>query len=145
MKKLIVLIVCLTMAAWVSAVAAQPKDAEKKPVEKSDQAPAPAAPAPAAPAPVAPAPAPEKLEKFTGSVQKLDEATKAVVVKDKKDEKTFVINEQTKITKGKASLTAADLKKGMDVTISYKKDGDKIVAADIKVAVPKAPKKTEKK
>jgi hypothetical protein len=125
MKKLILLVALLTLVAFVSGAMAQQKPA----------------PAPAKPAGTA-APAPEKkemkMEKFAGMVEKVDEAAKAVVVKGKKDEKSFMVDDKTKITKGGKEMPFADLKKGMNVSVEYKKDGDKMVAVSIKAAAPKA-------
>ncbi len=132
MKRLSLFMGLLTLMAFVSVSLAQ----QTKPT------PAPAPVAPAKPA----EPAPVKLEKFNGAVSKVDEATKSLVVKTKKEEKTFVTDEQTKITKGKESLAFSDLKPGMNVSVEYKKEGDKLIASAIKVAVPKAaPKKEETK
>ena len=137
MKKLILLVALLTLAVFVSGVMAQQKPS-----------PAPAKPAgTAAPAP-APAPAPEKpmkMEKFSGTVEKMDEAAKSVVVKAKKHEKTFMVDDKTKITKGGKEMPFADLKNGMNVSGEYKKDGDKMVAATIKAAAPKAAPAEKKK
>ncbi len=133
MKKLILLVTLLTLVAFVSGALAQPK-----PVEKP------------APAQVPAAPEKPKLEKFSGAIEKVDEVAKTFEVKQKvkKEEKTlaFAIDDKTKITKGKETLSFADLKKGMHVSIQYKKDGDKNVAVAIKVAATKArPKKAEEK
>jgi hypothetical protein len=77
----------------------------------------------------------------------VDEMAKAVDVKGKvkKEEKTltFVTDEKTKITRGKDTLSFADLKKGMNASVDYKKDGDKMTAVAIKIAAPKAPPKKE--
>jgi hypothetical protein len=139
MKKLILVVALLTMVAFVSGVMAQGKPAP---------APAPAKPAAtAAPAPAAtPAPAkPAKAEKFSGTVDKVDEAAKAIVIKGKKSEKTIVIDDKTKITKGGKEMAFADLKMGMNVSVEYKKDGDKMVATTVKASAPKAAKaKAEK-
>ena len=126
MKKMILLVTLLTLVAFVSGAMAQQKPA----------------PAPA-PAPAAPAKEEKpKIEKFTGVVEKVDEMAKAVVVKDKKGEKTFAVDDKTKITKGGKDMPLAELKKGMNVSVEYKKDGEKLVAVAIKAAVPKAaPKK----
>jgi len=138
MKKLILLVAMLTLVAFVSAAMAQQKPA-----------PAPAKPATtAAPAP-APAPA-AKMEKFSGMIEKVDEMAKAVVVKGKvkKEEKimTFSLDDKTKIKKAGKDMPLADLKKDMQVSVEYKKDGDKMIAAAIKVSAPKAaPKKEEPK
>jgi hypothetical protein len=140
MKKLILVVAYLTLVAFVSGVMAQ-----------GTKTPAPA-PAPAKAADtVAPAPAkapaaekPAKAEKFSGTVEKVDEAAKAVVVKGKKDEKTFVVDDKTKITKGGKDMPLADLKKGMNVSIEYKKAGDKMVATAIKASAPKAAKAEKK-
>ena len=134
MKKLILVVALLTMVAFVSGVMAQGKPA---PVPAPAKPAATAAPAPAAtPAPAKPA----KAEKYAGAVDKVDEAAKAIVIKGKKDEKTIVIDEKTKITKSGKEMAFADLKKGMNVSVEYKKDGDKMVATAVKAAAPKAGK-----
>jgi len=122
MKKSILLVVLLTLVAFVSgAIAAAPPKA------------AGTAPAPAAPA---------KAEKFAGDIKSVDAMGKSIVVAKGKEEKTFVIDDKTKITKGKETLKLEDLKAGMNVSIEYKKDGDKNIAATIKASAPKAaPKK----
>jgi hypothetical protein len=144
MKKLVLLVALLTVVAFASSVMAQ---APAKPAGTAAPAVAPAA-APAdkakadkpADKPKADKPkAAAKPETFKGSVVKVDEAAKAVVVKGK-EEKTFAVDEKTKITKGKDTLALADLKAEMAVTVSYKKDGDKMVASAIKADAPKAPK-----
>ena len=133
MKKMILLVALITVIAFVSGVMAQQKPAEKA-----------AAPAVAKPAATAPAPAEKpkavKAEKFAGAVEKIDEAAKTIVVKDKKGEKTFAIDDKTKITKAGKDMPFAEVKKGMNVSVEYKKDGDKMVAVAIKVAAPKATK-----
>ena len=125
MKKAIVLVVLLTLVAFVSGVMAQGKTAPAKP-----------AAAPAAPAP--------KLEKFTGDIKSVDAVAKSFVVAKGKEEKTFATTADTKITKGKDALKFEDLKAGMNVVLEYKKDGDKNSAATIKVSAPKAPPKGAK-
>ena len=52
-----------------------------------------------------------------------------------------MIDESTKITKGKETVALADLKAGTKVAIEAKKEGDKLIASTIKVSVPKAVKK----
>jgi hypothetical protein len=124
MKKMILFVAILTLAVFVSGVMAQPKPAEK---------------------PKAEAP---KMEKFAGTIDKIAEATKAIEVKGKvkKEDKTmaFATAADTKITRGKDTLAIGDLKKGMEVAVEYKKDGDKMIATAIRVAAPKAPPKKDK-
>jgi hypothetical protein len=57
-----------------------------------------------------------------------------------KEEKAlaFAINDKTKITKGKTTMTLGDLKKDMQVSIEYKKEMNKMIAVTIEVFVPKA-------
>jgi len=119
MKKSILLVVLLTLVAFVSgAIAAAPPKAAGT------------------------APAPAKMEKFSGEIKNVDAMAKSIVVAKGKEEKTFVIDDKTKITKGKEALKLDDLKAGTNVTIEYKKDGDKNIAATIKASAPKAaPKK----
>jgi hypothetical protein len=125
MKKTILLVVMLTLVAFVSgAIAAAP--------------PKTATPAPAASATTAPV----KLEKFSGEIKSVDAVAKSLVVVKGKVEKSFVVTADTKITKGKEALKFEDLKAGMNVGIEYKKEMDKMIAVTIKVSVPKAaPKK----
>jgi len=123
MKKTILLVALLTLVAFVSGVMAQGKPATT--------------PAPAAPASTKPAP-PAKLEKFSGTVKSIDAMAKSIVVGKGKTEKTFVIDESTKITKGKETVALADLKAGANVAVEAKKEGDKLIASTIKVSAPKA-------
>ena len=123
MKKLILLVALLTLVAFVSGAMAQEK----------------AKPAPAKPA-AAPAP---KLEKFSGDIKTVDAMAKNVIVAKGKEEKTFATTADTKITKGKDTLKFEDLKAGMNVSVEYKKEMDKIIAGTIKVAAPKAAPKKE--
>jgi hypothetical protein len=128
MKKTISLVLLLTLVAFVSGAIAT---APPKPATT---------PTPAAPATTKPAP-PVKLEKFTGDVKNVDAVAKSIVVAKGKKEKTFLVDDNTKITKGKDALPFADLKAGMNVALDYKKDGEKSIAVTIKASVPKAPKK----
>lgn len=129
MKKIILLVVFLTMVSFISGAIAQQAKPEPAPATAASP------PKPAKPA------ASAKIERFAGAIEKVDEMAKTIVVKSKTDEKTFVTNDQTKIIKGKETLTFADLKGGMNVSVNYKKDGDKMVALAIKIATPKVPKK----
>jgi Cu/Ag efflux protein CusF len=117
MKKTILLVAFITLVAFVSGVMAQGK---------------PAAPASTKPAPSA------QLEKFSGKIKSVDAMAKSIVVAKKETEKTFVIDESTKITKGNETVALADLKAGTKVLIEAKKEGDKLIASTIKVSVPKA-------
>jgi Cu/Ag efflux protein CusF len=120
MKKTILLVVLITLVAFVSGVMAQGKPA-------TTSAPASTKPAPAA-----------KLEKFSGKIKSMDEMAKSIVVVKGKTEKTFMIDESTKITKGKETVALADLKVGANVAIQAKKEGDKLIASKIKLSVPKS-------
>jgi hypothetical protein len=68
----------------------------------------------------------------------MDAMAKSIVVAKGKTEKTFVMDENTKITKGKETVALADLKAGTNVVIEAKKEGDKLIASTIKVSAPKA-------
>ncbi len=125
MKKTILLVVLLTLVAFVSGAIAQGKPATT--------------PAPAAPASTKPV----KLEKFSGEVKSVDGMAKSIVVAKAKEEKTFAVTTDTKITKGKEALKFEDLKAGMNVVIEYKKEMDKMIAVTIKVSAPKAAPKAK--
>ncbi|HVP77472.1 MAG TPA: hypothetical protein VMV04_06230 [Thermodesulfobacteriota bacterium] len=118
MKKTILFVLMLTVVAFVSgAIAADsPKAATT-------------APAPAAPA---------KMDKFNGEVKNVDAMAKSITVAKGKVEKSFAVTADTKMAKGKEALKFEDLKAGMNVAVEYKKDGDKLIAASIKAAAPKA-------
>jgi Cu/Ag efflux protein CusF len=103
-------------------------------------------------APGSATPATPKFEKYSGVVEKVDVAKKDFSVKSGKEEMTFSCVDKTRITEGKKDLTFADLKKGLQVTVKYIKDGGKLVAAKISVRTFKpagaketAPSSTEKK
>jgi uncharacterized alpha/beta hydrolase family protein len=130
MKKTILLVVLLTLVAFISgAIATAPPKAATTP-------------APAAPASTKPAP-PVKLEKFSGDIKSVDAVAKSIVVAKAKEEKTFAVTTDTKITKGKEALKFDDLKAGMNVVIEYKKEMDKMIAVTIKVSAPKAAPKAK--
>jgi hypothetical protein len=133
MKKMLLLVTLLALVSTVSVAIAIQKPA-----------PDPASAAPVSTEPVKPMTEKkmEKMEKFSGLIEKVDEMGKAIVVRGKmmKEEKTltFAINDKTKITKGKTTMTLGDLKKDMQVSIEYKKEMNKMIAVTIEVSVPKA-------
>ncbi len=119
MKKTILMSMFALMIsfAFVSGVMAQQKPA--------------ATPAPAKTS--APAAQQPKLEKFSGTVEKVDAAKKEVVVKQGKEEMTFSLGEKAKIMDGKKELSLNDLKKGANVSVEYAKEGTKLMAESISV------------
>ena len=140
MKKISLMVTVLSLVAFVAVATAQ-QATPAKPATAPAPAPAKPAgtPAPAAtPAkPAAPAAA-KKVEAFSGNIAKVDAMAKTVLVKGKKAEMTFVADDKTKVTMGGKDMPLGDLKEGMEAHVSYKKDGDKNLAASIKVAAPKA-------
>ena len=126
MKKAILLVVLLTLMAFVSGTiaAAPPKAATT-------------------PAPAAPATTKVKLEKFTGDIKSVDAMAKSIVVAKAKEEKTFVVTADAKIIKGKETLKFEDLKAGIHIVIEHKKEMDKMIAETIKVVAPKAAPKAK--
>jgi Cu/Ag efflux protein CusF len=79
-------------------------------------------------------PAKAKMEKFSGTVEKVDPAAKEIVVKKGSDEKTFSWSDQTKFMHGKKELTFTDLKKGKHVSVRYRMEGSKLTAEKISVS-----------
>ncbi len=134
MKKLFVLMIAVvTMVAFASTVMAQ---APAKPAEPAK--PAAAAPAPEkakAEKPKAEKKAAPKVMNFSGAVAGY-EAGKMIKVKGKDKEMAFDITGDTKMGKG-------EVKEGAKVKVSYKKDGDKMVATAI--TLPAEKKAAEKK
>jgi uncharacterized protein YpmB len=128
MKKALLLVILLVLVAFVSGVMAIRKPAPE--------------PAPEAPASTVPGkPMMEKTEKFSGVIEKVDPKGKIIVVKGKmmKEEKamTFVIDDRTRITKGKTSMTIGDLKKDRQVSVEYKRGMNRMIAVVIELSVPR--------
>jgi hypothetical protein len=131
MKKMVLIVSLLTLVAFVAVAMAQQNPAPAKPA--TTMAPA-ATPAPAP----TPAPKAAKMEKFSGTIENVDEMGKAITLKGKKDTMTFTMGDKTKITKAGKDMPFVELKKDMDVAVEYMKEGDKMIAGSIKVAAPKA-------
>ncbi len=121
---LTVLLALITSMAFVSGVLAQQKSAPTTPM----------------------ASAPVKMEKFSGTVDRVDAARKEIVVKKDHDLKTFSWSDSTKFMEGKKNLAFADLKEGMNVTVQYKEEGGKLTAERVSMSKPKtsAKRSTEK-
>jgi Cu/Ag efflux protein CusF len=127
MKKTTLLVVLFTFVVFVSGIMAQGKPAP--------------APAKAAATPAPALAPPVKLEKFYGDIKSVDAAAKTIVIVRGKESKTFVVDEKTTITRGKDTLSLGDLKQGLNVSIEFKKEMDKLIAVTIKAGKPKgAPK-----
>ena len=128
MKGLVLLVTVLTLVTFASGVMAQQTPATK-----------PATPEKAKAAPAAPEKANvAKEERFIGKVSSMDVASKTVVVKNPEAEKTFKVGDKTKITGGGKEMALADLKQGMNVSVSYKMEADKAMAAAITVSLPRS-------
>ncbi len=84
--------------------------------------------------------APAKMEKFSGTIEKIDQAAKEIVLKKGKEEKTFSWDDQTKFMQGKKQLAFSDLKKGERVSVQYKAEGNKLTAEKVTVSVKTAKK-----
>lgn len=126
MKKLVLLVAVLTWVAFASGVMAQQTPAPK-----------PSVPTPSAPGKAKVA----KEEKFLGKVSSINVAARTVVVKglvkDLVAEKTFTVEATTKITGGGKEIALADLKQGMNVSVSYRMEADKAMAAAITAILPR--------
>ncbi len=84
-----------------------------------------------------------KMEKFSGTVERVDSGAKQFVVKKGTEEKTFMWGDQTKVMEGKKEMSSADLKKGGHVSVQYRKEGDQLMAEKVGMSVPKTAKKTK--
>jgi hypothetical protein len=88
-----------------------------------------------------------KIEKFLGAIENVNEMTGTIDVKGKvkKEEKrvTFLTDGNIRITRAGNEMSLAELKRGMAVSVEYKKDGDKVVAVAVKVSAPNAGPKKE--
>jgi hypothetical protein len=87
-------------------------------------------------------------EKFSGTIEQVDERANTILVRGKmmKNERTltFSMDSKTKITQGETTMTPGDLRKTMEVSIEYKKEMGKLIPIVIDVAVSKkGPKKMQ--
>ena len=82
-----------------------------------------------------------KMEKFSGTVEKVDDAAKEFVVKKGNDEKTFSWSDQTKFMQGKKELTSSDVKKEERVSVRYKMEGSKLTAEKVFISMKKTSQK----
>jgi hypothetical protein len=89
---------------------------------------------------VGPVPEKAKLEKFRGTIGKVDEAAKSIEVTRKEQTLAFATDEKTKIMLAKKVIPFADLKQGMRANVKYKKDGEKMIAVAIHASIPRAKK-----
>jgi hypothetical protein len=75
-----------------------------------------------------------------GTVKTVDAKTRSVMVTGPKDrsEKRFLWNDQTKFVEGRKPVTAAELKAGERVRISYTKSGDSPLLQSVHILPEKA-------
>jgi branched-subunit amino acid aminotransferase/4-amino-4-deoxychorismate lyase len=136
MKRVLVLAVALlTMLAFASGVMAQAPATTAKPAAAAPEKAAPA-PAPKAPAEKA-KPKADKPKTLKGATVAAYQPGQMIAVKTKDKEMKFDIAADAKV-KG-------EVKEGAKVNVTYKKDGDKMVATSISGPKPKkeAPKQQE--
>lgn len=74
------------------------------------------------------APAKESWEKAKGMIEKVDGATKEIMLQTHKEKMSFLVNEHTRISQDASKMHFSSLKKGMAATVEYKKEGNKMVA-----------------
>ena len=86
-----------------------------------------------------------KLERFNGVIEKVDPATKDVVVQFHKEKVDLAVSDHTRILEGSKPLPFGDLKKGMWTTAEYRKEGGKLIAESMNVSAAHATKKMEMK
>jgi Cu/Ag efflux protein CusF len=84
------------------------------------------------------APAKQVWEKAKGMIEKVDRAKNEVVVQTQKEKMTFSVGQKTRITEVSTKTSLSSLKKGMQVTVEYKKEGNRFLAEWIDVHVAKA-------
>jgi uncharacterized protein YdeI (BOF family) len=123
-RMLIIMVALLAMVAFASSVIAQAPAKTEKPAAAP-------APGPAAEKPKMEKPKAEKPKTMRGTVAAY-EAGKMIKIKGAKEEYTFDVTGDTKIS--------GEVKEGAKATVAYKKDGDKMIATSITVPKPKPPK-----
>jgi hypothetical protein len=93
------------------------------------------------------APAKENWGKVRGVVENVNAATQEITVQTQKEKMAFSVGEKTKISEVTTKLPFSDLKKGMSVTVEYKKEGNKLLAewVDVHLAKTEAKPATQAK
>jgi hypothetical protein len=100
----------------------------------------------ASPAASAPAKMAEKKLGFHGKIDSVDAKAKTFTIKGKINTRVFHVADGVAITKGEgAAANWDDLKVGEEIRGSYKKDGDKLEAASVKVGPKPVSEKKAKK
>ena len=137
MKKMLLIVTAVAWVASAAVIVAQQKTTPVKPVTT---------PTPPPVSTTSPVPekaktektATERMEKFAGTIERVDEVGKILVVKGRKDTLTFTVDDKTKIIRGGKDTPFSDLKKEMGVAVDYKTEGERKIATSIRVAAPKA-------
>jgi hypothetical protein len=137
MKKVLLIVTAVAWVASAAVIVAQQKTTPVKPVTTPTSPPA---------STTSPVPekaktektATERMEKFAGTIERVDEVGKILVVKGRKDTLTFTVDDNTKIIRGGKDTPFSDLKKEMGVAVDYKTEGERKIATSIRVAAPKA-------
>jgi hypothetical protein len=70
---------------------------------------------------------------FSGVVEKLDGAARTIEVSGKRKSMILILNDGTKITQAESGMVLSGIDEGMNVSIEYKQEDDKLIATAIKV------------
>jgi hypothetical protein len=81
---------------------------------------------------------------FSGMVKKLDRAARTIEVSGKRKSMTLVLNDETKITQAESGTVLSDIEEGMNVSIEYKEENDKMIATTIRMGGPGAATKKKR-
>jgi hypothetical protein len=137
MKKVFLIVTAVVWVASAAAIVAQQKSTALKPATTPTSPPV-STTSPAPEKAKAEQTATERMEKFAGTIERIDEVGKIFVVKGRKDSLTFTVDDKTKIIRGGKDMPFSDLKKEMVVAVDYKREGDRKIAVSVRVAAPKA-------
>ncbi len=92
----------------------------------------------AQPKPATMSPPAERLARFMGVIENIDEAAKTIEVKGKKTGPfTFFTDEKTEIIVSNNPVSFGDLKKALYVTVEYRQEGTKRIAVTITEGMPR--------
>ena len=136
MKKVFLIVTAVVWVASAAVIVAQQKSTPLKPATKPTPPPV-STTSPVPEKAKAEQTANERMEKFAGTIERVEEVGKIFVVKGRKDTLTFTVDGKTKIVRGGKDMPFSDLKKEMGVAVDYKTEGDLKIAVSIRVAAPK--------
>jgi hypothetical protein len=146
MKKLLILMIALTVVVSFTGIALAKKEpAKPKPTTETISDPAKGETAAGETAPATAKKAPAKMRQFTGIVSAVDVVANTITLDKAKTSETFGVDAATKI-KLRKDYKLGEIPKGTKAMVTFKEEAGKKIAVNIQLQkLPKTEKKAEPK